>query len=589
MNFSGKSKMPMVCSMALAMAAIIGPVSVSAQTTVQNAVVNPYAPAAGHAYRHGAFPTKDTHAKMKNWAATNMHTLIATGTQTLSYGGGVNGVGVTSGKPLVYLVVYGNQWGSAGTNSGGNTILSNDSVGAVPYLQSMFKNLGTGGEAWSGSMTQYCDGPTVAAGATSCPAGAPHVGYPTGGAFAGVWYDNSVSSPASATGAQLANEAIRAAAHFGNTTAASNRYVQYMILSPSGTTPDGFNTPSGSFCAWHNYTGGAGVSSPYGDIAFTNMPYVADMGASCGQNSVNTGAAGLVDGFSIVGGHEYAETITDQNPAGGWTNTTGSASNGQENSDECAWIKTGAQAATQNVTMGTGVFAMQSNWSNDTNECSISHVTVGGSSGGTTVLVNGQTVSGISLATNASKMYSIVVPAGQSSLTIDTSGGTGDSDLYVQLGAQPTTTSFLQKSDGATTTEHIAIANPTAGTYYVMVYGYNAPSGVSLVAKYGSASGGGGTLLNVTGISAATGASKYYSVVVPAGRPSVTFKTFGGTGDSDLYVRLGANPTLSTYDKISDGNTTAETITIASPAAGTYFIMVYGYASASGVTLNVTD
>ncbi len=341
---------------------------------------NPYAPAYGHAYRHGAVPTREAWGKMKRYES--MHpsmaaTTAATGAKTLSYQGGIDGIGVTSGTPKVYIVVYGSQWGSASTNSSGNMTLSNDADGAVPYYESMMKGLGTGNELWSGVMTQYCDGPNVSTGATSCPSNANFIGYPTGGAFAGIWYDNSVSSPSNATAAQLASEAIKAAAHFGNTTAASNRYAQYIILSPSGTHPDGFNTSSGQFCAWHDYNKDAGVSSSYGDIAFTNMPYVADMGSSCGQGFVNSGSAGTLDGFSIVGGHEYAETITDQNPAGGWYNS----SNG-ENGDECAWISSG-QGASANVTMGNGTYAMQSTWSNDTNECDISHPIVNGGGGGT--------------------------------------------------------------------------------------------------------------------------------------------------------------------------------------------------------------
>src|SRR5258706_2749458 len=230
-------------------------------------------------------------------------------------------------------------------------------------------------------MTQYCDGSQVAVGATSCPSGAPHVGYPSG-ALAGIWYDNSAASPSQASGSQLAAEAVRAAGHFGNTTQASNRYAQYVIVSPTGTHPDGFNTPGGGFCAWHDYngdttlSGGGAAPSPYGDIAFTNMPYVADLGASCGANFVSTS----LDGFSIVGGHEYAETITDQNPAGGWVNNTGSASTGQENGDECAWISSG-QGASALVAFSTGSFAMQSTWSNDTNRCDISHAVVTGIGG----------------------------------------------------------------------------------------------------------------------------------------------------------------------------------------------------------------
>lgn len=345
------------------------------QVTSAAAISNSNSPTYQHEYRHGAVPTRELQNKLQPPTPTVLSD------RTLSFGGGIDGIGVTSGKPKVYLVFYGSQWGTQGSDGGGNLTFTGDPSNGAPYLQKLMKGLGTGGEQWSGVMTQYCDGPTVATGATSCPAGAPHVGYPTSGAFSGVWYDNSVASPSQANGNQLGSEAVKAAAHFGNTTAASNRYAQYVILSPTGTHPDGFNTPTGQFCAWHDYNGdaslsGGPVSSPYGDIAFTNMPYAMDMGTSCGQNFVN--ANGPLDGYSIVEGHEYAETITDQNPAGGWTNSqVTSTYNGQENGDECAWLSSG-QGASANVTTGTGTFAMQSTWSNDTNRCDISHPTVTG-------------------------------------------------------------------------------------------------------------------------------------------------------------------------------------------------------------------
>ena len=222
------------------------------------------------------------------------------------------------------------------------------------------KGLGTSGELWSGVMTQYCDG--VAAGAQSCPASnASHVAYPTGGAYAGVWVDESIASPSQATGHQLGVEAVNAAAHFGNTTAAANRDAQYVILSPTGANPDGWL--SNGFCAWHDYNGdstlsGGSVSSSYGDIAFTNLPYITDAGSSCGQNFVNSN--GTLDGVSIVEGHEYAETVTDQNPPGGWTDSSGS-----ENGDKCAWITPGTSGGSFDLSVSTGTFAMQTTWAND--------------------------------------------------------------------------------------------------------------------------------------------------------------------------------------------------------------------------------
>lgn len=92
----------------------------------------------------------------------------------------------------------------------------------------------------------------------------------------------------------------------------------------------------------------------------------------------------------------------------------------------------------------------------------------------------------------------------------------------------------------------------------------------------------------VTGISVAKGASKMYSLVVPSGKASVTFKLASGTGDGDIYVRAGTPPTTTSYTKKSTGSTNSETITFTSPAAGTYYVMVYGYSAVSGTTLNGT-
>jgi serine protease len=334
--------------------------------------VNPYSPATGHAYRHGVVPTTAAAAQMRAWAASQVP--AARHTNLLRFGGGIDGIGVTTGAEKVYLVFYGSQWGTIGS-SGGYTTLSNDPSGAAPYLQKLIAGLGTNGELWSGVMTQYCQG--VSTGATSCTSTPPHVAYPTGGALAGVWVDESVASPSQATAFQLGTEAVNAAAHFGNTTSTLNRNAQYVIVSPTGTHPDGFNTPSGQFCAWHDWNGDpfVGVSSPYGDIAFTNSPYVTDLGASCGQNFLNSGTAGHNDGFSIVEGHEYAETITDQNPAGGWTD-----SQGAENGDKCAWITPGTTGGVFNLTTSTGTFAMQTTWGNDGNGgrglCEASHAIV---------------------------------------------------------------------------------------------------------------------------------------------------------------------------------------------------------------------
>jgi serine protease len=306
------------------------------------------------------------HALMKKWNMT--HALVATGSETLSYGGGINGVGVLDGQSRVYLVFYGTQWGSSSTDSNGNLQFSSDSAGAAGVAQQMFRGIGTNGERWSADLTQWCDGAGAFAGVTNCPAsGAHYIPYQQG-VLAGVWYDNTQASPAVASATQLGEEAVAAAAHFGNTTPASNRHTYYVILSPTGTNPDSYQ---GAYCAWHDYTADAGVTSPYGELAFSNQPYNIDSGAGCGVGFLNT--PGTTDGYSITLGHEWHEMMSDQDPAGGWANHTGSSHNGQENSDECAWLAPGTPGGIANVTFATGTFAEQASWSNDTNSCAISH------------------------------------------------------------------------------------------------------------------------------------------------------------------------------------------------------------------------
>ncbi len=104
------------------------------------------------------------------------------------------------------------------------------------------------------------------------------------------------------------------------------------------------------------------------------------------------------------------------------------------------------------------------------------------STSSTTPLSSGVTVSGINLATSATKLYSIVVPSGKSYLIFKLSGGTGDGDIYAKFGTAPTTTSYSYKSAGSSNSETITIRKPSAGTYYLLLNAYSDVVGTSLTA-----------------------------------------------------------------------------------------------------------
>jgi hypothetical protein len=89
----------------------------------------------------------------------------------------------------------------------------------------------------------------------------------------------------------------------------------------------------------------------------------------------------------------------------------------------------------------------------------------------------------------------------------------------------------------------------------------------------------------VTGIAGATGSQQFWTMSVPAGSTNLTFNTSGGTGDADLYVKFGSAPTTTTFDCKSEGSATTESCTIAAPSAGTWHVLIYGYATFSGMSL----
>jgi hypothetical protein len=129
-------------------------------------------------------------------------------------------------------------------------------------------------------------------------------------------------------------------------------------------------------------------------------------------------------------------------------------------------------------------------------------LTVTAGSGGVTTLTNGQPVTGLSGATGSSQYFKITVPAGQTSLAIPISSGTGDADLYVKLGAQPTTTVYDYRSIVSGNTDSVTVTNPAAGDWYIGLYGYASYTGVTLKATYSG--GGGDTTAPATSITAPT-------------------------------------------------------------------------------------
>jgi vibriolysin len=210
----------------------------------------------------------------------------------------------------------------------------------------------------------------------------------------------------------------------------------------------------------------------------------------------------------------------------------------------------------------------------------------------TTPLTNGVAVTGLSGSSGNKKYYTLEVPAGQTSLKFETTGGTGDADLYVRFGSVPNSGTYDCRPYAGGNAETCTFNNPAAGTWYVMVNAYSAYSGLSLKGTYTGTGGGGGTPTTETATGTVTRNENDrfgpYNVV-----PGTSFSVvMTGTRNPNLYVRFGSQPTTSAYDCRPNTSGASETCTLTVPAGQTAaHVMVRGGGSGTAsynLTINYT-
>ena len=428
--------------------------------------------------------------------------------------------------PHVYLLLWGPSWNPANSDT--------------QYLSSFFQGIGVGPQdTWSTITSQYSDGS----------------GHPvfSGSVLQGV-YQDTTAPPSSVSQTNLTAEADAFVTNQGVTDLGN---AQIVIASQSGTCfSDGFagnssgcGTPAGGYCAWHTNSG-------VGET-FTNLPYQLDAGAGCGENFINSGSAGTYDGFSIVGGHEYAETITDPAPVSGWYDSADNVSGG-EIGDKCAWAGEiwGTPDPAGNVTLSTGSFAMQSLWSNSASACVMSapvstppvvtgiSPTHGPTAGGTVVTVTGTDLTGGTVAFGANA--ATVVTCAATTCTATSPAGTGTVNVQVTTAAGTSATSSadqftyanppvvtgISPTHGPTTGGTIVTVTGTDLTAGTVAFGSKAATAVTCGATSCTATSPSGTgtvnvkVTNTAGTSATSSADKFTYTVPPP--PSGAIVGYGG-------------------------------------------------------------
>ena len=181
--------------------------------------------------------------------------------------------------------------------------------------------------------------------------------------------------------------------------------------------------------------------------------------------------------------------------------------------------------------------------------------------------------------------------------------GTGDADLYVRKGAQPTASDYDCRPYASGTSEECIVEGP--GEIYVAVNGYDDSSDYTLTVSYKSADGGseGGDEGGDEGGEEEGGdepTSEEASVSESGSVAKDEWKHFGpypvaaagallaemtGTGDADLYVKVGSQPTSELYDCRPYASGSDESCDIDGP--GDVYVSINGYADTSDYALEI--
>lgn len=189
-------------------------------------------------------------------------------------------------------------------------------------------------------------------------------------------------------------------------------------------------------------------------------------------------------------------------------------------------------------------------------------------------------------ATYVNTPYTLTVnSSGATGLAISSiSGHAGTTDYSVPNIASGTNV-FLEAPVGAgpayftdwtgCTSEFDTTCTVTMSSTKIVTAMYAVPQALSDGTPLGSLAGG-------------TNSQQYFSIAVPLGGTNLQISTAGGTGDVDLHVRAGSNPTLDVFDCRPWLTGNNETCTFATPKPGTYFIMLHGFSAYSGVTLTAS-
>ena len=313
-------------------------------------------------------------------------------------------------------------------------------------------------------------------------------GYDSDIADAIVWASGGTVSgvPANANPAEVINLSLGGSGACGSTTqAAINGAVSRGTTLVIAAGNDNTNVSNASPANCNNVIAVASITSTGARSSFSNYGALIDIAAP-GSNILST----LNSGTTTPGSESYAAyngtSMATPHVAGVVALLQAVATTPKTPAQVEALIKANVTAfpSTPSQTIGPGIL----------NAKAVVDAANGGGNPnpGGTVLNNGVPITGLAGAASSTQFFTVQVPAGATNLVVASSGGSGDADMYVRAGSQPTTSTYDCRPYKTGNAESCSFATPVAGTYHVMLSAYSAFSGLSLQASWSTGGGSGG-------------------------------------------------------------------------------------------------
>jgi len=264
----------------------------------------------------------------------------------------------------------------------------------------------------------------------------------------------------------------------------------YTVADLQVTFVDGSSDSDGTVTAWSWDFGDGNTSTVQnpihnyatGGVFTTSLVVTDDLGATHSSNQTVTVVAPNVAptaDFTFIANNldvDFTDASSDSDGSvASWSWDFGDGNTSTTQNPFHSYITAGTYSVTLTATDDEGA-----------TDSSTQSVTVTDGSATT----GGFTETNLSPNARENLSYTIDVPAGATSLEVDTSGGTGDVDLVINFGSAPTRTNNDCIQQGAGNVHNCTMTNPAEGTWFIIVRGVQASSGVQLDAYWTAAAVG---------------------------------------------------------------------------------------------------